>query len=107
LLHKWRAKGIKCLGYIDDFLFAGPSAEALRRALHEVILPDLQSAGMVVSWQKCNLVPAQRQSYLGVEIDTSGDGTMRIPGPKAADLMEKVHGLLSSTTPGGTMLARP
>jgi hypothetical protein len=50
LLRCWRAAGIKCLGYIDDFLFAAPSADSLLDALHAVILPTLLRAGMLVSW---------------------------------------------------------
>jgi ribonuclease HI len=106
LLRCWRAAGIKCLGYIDDFLFAAPSADSLLDALHAVILPTLLRAGMLVSWHKCHLTPSRRQVFLGVEIDTTGQGTMRTPGDKATALLAGVRELLRVADSGGRALAR-
>ncbi len=94
LLQRWRRLGIKCLGYIDDFLFAAPSRQALEHLLQNTVLPDLRAAGMVVSIEKCHLTPLQQQPFLGVVIDTRGEGTMRIAEEKLVHTREAIDSLL-------------
>lgn len=48
LVRRWRQRGARCIGYIDDFLLAGPSASDTA-ALVDSVRRDLAASGLLIS----------------------------------------------------------
>ncbi|XP_068111872.1 uncharacterized protein [Hyperolius riggenbachi] len=69
VLAELRLRGINILGYLDDFLIWGPSAEVVRSQTLST-LDYLQQLGWLINWEKCSLVPSQVIEFLGFNIDT-------------------------------------
>ena len=61
--------GIRLRRYLDDWLIQGPSREQVLLALRTV-LRLCNSLGIVVNWEKSQLVPTQKMIYLGVLLDS-------------------------------------
>ena len=57
--------GIRLRRYLDDWLIQASSREQVLLSLRTV-LPLCNSLGIVVNWEKSQLVPTQRICYLGV-----------------------------------------
>ena len=69
LVKKWRARGIKCVMYIDDGIAGSPSLQ-LTTKIRDVMLDDLQNAGFTVNFKKSNLTPSHREVWLGFIVHT-------------------------------------
>jgi len=69
LTAKWRRQGIRCLGYIDDFIFAATSAEECER-IRDVVLQDLVWLGLATSYGKSMAKASQRVMFLGLLVDS-------------------------------------
>jgi hypothetical protein len=95
LVKRWRTCGIACLGYIDDFLIATPSYTGMLAALHSTVLPDLHTAGLQLSMDKCQLEPAQTGSYLGVIVD-SARGVFRMANDKRQRILRRISDILAT-----------
>ena len=78
-------EGIVC--YIDDFFLAFDTYEKCNEALH-YLLGLLRRLGFNVSWKK-EVGPAQRVTFLSVDIDTR-DCSMSLGAEKLAALHEKL-----------------
>ena len=61
--------GIRLRRYLDDWLIQASSREQVRLAL-DTVLQLCQALGIVVNWEKFQLVPTQRMVYLGVLLDS-------------------------------------
>ena len=62
------SQGIRIVVYLDDgILFASGFVEATR--VSALIKELLSSAGLILNQEKSNLLPAQKGSWLGYDID--------------------------------------
>ena len=61
--------GIQLRRYLDDWLIQASSPEQVLIALNTV-LQLCSSLGIVVNWEKSQLIPTQRMVYLGVLLDS-------------------------------------
>ena len=61
--------GIRLRRYLDDWLSQAASREQVLLAL-DTVLHLCHSLGIVVNWEKSQLVPTQRMVYLGVLLDS-------------------------------------
>ena len=61
--------GIRLRRYLDDWLIQASSREQVLLAL-ETVLQLCFSLGIVVNWEKSQLIPTQRMVYLGVLLDS-------------------------------------
>ncbi len=64
-----REVGVRILNYLDDWLILAQSREQLGDH-RDLVLRHLSQLGLRVNWEKCNLSPVQRISFLGVELDS-------------------------------------
>ena len=64
-----QAEGLKILPYLDDWLVCAPSRYQVARDTHR-LLAHAARLGLKVNAAKSNLVPSQRVTYLGVQLDT-------------------------------------
>lgn len=104
LLRWWRSHGIRCTGFIDDFLFGNQSrekCEAIRLRVHQ----EAEKAGVIFNFVKSSKKPLQRKDYLGVIVDTVA-GVMLISDAKKNSLMSEIDYLLKTERPLGRTLAR-
>ncbi|KAI2668058.1 ORF V: Enzymatic polyprotein [Labeo rohita] len=66
-----REMGIRILNYLDDWLILAHSLDTV--CVHrDMVLNHLARLGLRVNWEKSKLSPAQRISFLGVELDSVG-----------------------------------
>ncbi|KAI2666668.1 enzymatic polyprotein [Labeo rohita] len=64
-----REMGIRILNYLDDWLILAHSWDLV--CIHrDMVLNHLAQLGLRVNWEKSKLSPAQRISFLGVELDS-------------------------------------
>ncbi|KAL0186640.1 hypothetical protein M9458_018310, partial [Cirrhinus mrigala] len=107
-----REMGIRILDYLDDWLILAHSWD-LVCAHRDMVLNHLAQLGLRVNWEKSKLSPAQRISFLGVELDSvsmsarlsperavssevCGNTQMRVSGPpKTGSEAPRAHGILS------------
>ena len=68
VVRSWRARGIKVVHYLDDFLWLAPSAHAGRQLAH-VVRHDLEILGFIISEPKSHLEPTQCLVHLGFTVD--------------------------------------
>ncbi len=64
-----REVGVRILNYLDDWLILAQSREQLCDH-RDLVLRHLSQLGLRVNWEKSKLSPAQRISFLGVELDS-------------------------------------
>ncbi len=64
-----REVGVRILNYLDDWLILAQSREQLC-GHRDLVLRHLSQLGLRVNWEKSKLSPAQRISFLGVELDS-------------------------------------
>ncbi len=64
-----REQGVRILNYLDDWLILAQSRRQLC-AHRDLVLKHLSLLGLRVSWEKSKLVPTQRISFLGMELDS-------------------------------------
>ena len=61
--------GIRIRCYLDDWLIYAPSQSLVLQVM-DTVLQVCVDLGVVVNWEKSNLVPSQRVVYLGVILDS-------------------------------------
>lgn len=93
----WRAAGIRCACYLDDFLILSSSVESHVEAM-AVVISDLLSAGWQLAPEKCTLDPHYVLPYLGVMIHVR-DRAFSLPADKVSWLREEADRLLSESSP--------
>ncbi len=64
-----REVGVRILNYLDDWLILAQSRGQLC-GHRDLVLRHLSQLGLRVNWEKSKLSPAQRISFLGVELDS-------------------------------------
>ena len=62
--------GIRMCRYLDDWLLQASSRPLVLQAL-ETVIHLCQDLGIVINWEKSNLIPSQRVVYLGVILDST------------------------------------
>ena len=77
-------KGYTVLAYLDDFLIIEPT-QLRCRAAFDMLVTLLESLGFTINWTKV-VYPAQRLTFLGVEIDTV-KCELRLPDDRVAELL--------------------
>ena len=83
ILHR---TGVHLRRYLDDWLIQASSREQVLLAL-ETVLQLCKSLGIVVNWEKSQLIPTQRIVYLGVILDSISF--------RASPVLKRVEKLLS------------
>ncbi|XP_071477298.1 uncharacterized protein [Diadema antillarum] len=63
-----RQQGLRIFCYLDDWLLAASSQTLLSHQL-SFLLRTVQSLGFLINWEKSELVPTQRPTFLGAVID--------------------------------------
>ena len=82
-------KGIRLHRYLDDWLIVAKTPLEAQEDTNSV-LRITEQLGLLVNWQKSDLVPSQKILYLGMEIDTAVGRVL--PAPKRIDrLLELVQ----------------
>ena len=100
LVKRWRAMGIWVILYSDDGI--GASSTHSQCCQHrDVVLSDLEKAGLVLSLRKCHLEPHQIADWLGYIIDLVS-GCFRIPGDK----IERLHSVIQCISPSSRVAVR-
>jgi hypothetical protein len=93
LLQRWRAKGVRCSNYIDDFIFFAPTlARALE--LRAMVLADLTALGWFISPGKSMLQPGTMVEYLGLVFCSLPEPHIRVPEQKVAKVTGLFKGVL-------------
>ncbi|KAL0157267.1 hypothetical protein M9458_048513, partial [Cirrhinus mrigala] len=87
-----RERGIRIPNYLDDWLILAHS---------DMVLNHLAQLGLRVNWEKSKLSPAQRISFLGVELDSVSIVHSHGP-PKTGSEAPRAHGILSRGHATGT-----
>lgn len=101
LFARWRARGIRCVSYIDDGLFAASSRKEAEEVLR-IVLKDLQLFGLIVNPSKAQVVPAQAVKFLGHIVDTAGESVrLYIPSDKVEKIVSEVEAVLKTTEESG------
>jgi hypothetical protein len=88
----FRAKGIRLVFYLDDWLFFADSRDQLLR-LKTFVLDELLKLGFTIHWDKSLLEPTQIIEFLGVTID-SAHMQFQVPRNKVRDTLTLLHALL-------------
>ena len=83
ILHRM---GVQLRRYLDDWLFQASSREQVLLAL-KTVLWLCRSLGIVVNWEKSQVIPTQQMVYLGVILEST---TFR-----ASPALKRVEKLLS------------
>lgn len=84
--------------YLDDFLLmvAAGKSPALDR---DTLLQALARAGLHVNLEKSVLTPSTSAEYLGLEINTNGPPTFRVPPSKLRKIRHEISRRLRDTAP--------
>jgi len=100
LLQRWRAKGVRCSNYIDDFIFfASSMAQALD--IRAMVLADLTRLGWFVSPSKSMLQPGTMIEYLGLVFCSLPAPHVRLPYSKLARAQQLFDGVLKKASQVG------
>ncbi|XDV34056.1 hypothetical protein PO909_004266 [Leuciscus waleckii] len=62
-------RGVRILNYLNDWLILAQSREQLCE-YRDMVLSHLSHLGLRVNWEKSKLIPGQRISFLGMELDS-------------------------------------
>ena len=92
-LKKWRKQGILTWVYLDDILLIGNSPQAVQKHL-QIMLQDLEAAGMVVNQKKSQLVPAQQVEHLYFTMDLK-KGCLQGPQEKMKNIRKELGKILT------------
>ena len=91
LVKRWRGLGIRCAIYLDDGIFGNKSFNKTTEEMN-LIVKDLQSAGLTLNTKKCVLI--QRSEWLGFIIDTI-KMEFSIPHRKISHLEKLIENILN------------
>ncbi|KAL0163691.1 hypothetical protein M9458_039444, partial [Cirrhinus mrigala] len=104
-----RERGIRILNYLDDWLILAHSWD-LVCAHRDMVLNHLAQLGLRVNWEKSKLSPAQRISFLGVELDSVSIVHSQCGSAVPLKQVQRLLGHMASSaavTPLGLMHMRP
>ncbi len=90
-----RERGVRILNYLDDWLIHAQSREQLC-AHRDLVLRHLSQLGLRVNWEMSKLVPTQRISFLGMELD-SVNQTARLTQERAQSVLNCLKTLSGRT----------
>lgn len=93
LLERWRAKGVRCSNYIDDFIFFAPTFEKALE-IRAMVLRDLSELGWFISVGKSMLQPGTMVTYLGLVFCSVPEPHVRVPVEKVARVKSSLAGIL-------------
>jgi hypothetical protein len=79
LLKRWRAQGVRCSIYIDDFIFFASSMQRALEIPGPMVLADLTRLGLFISPGKSMLVPGTMIKYLGLVFCSLPEPHVRLP----------------------------
>ena len=105
LVGRWRARGIRLIHYLDDFLFAvakgvdGSSVDgnnAVFKRVQSQVLQDIRSAGFSVSVPKLKLDLVQALEFLGWHVDLAKN-SLTASNDRAQDFLQTLQRLLSGS----------
>uniref|UniRef100_A0A914YX61 Reverse transcriptase domain-containing protein n=1 Tax=Panagrolaimus superbus TaxID=310955 RepID=A0A914YX61_9BILA len=91
-----RARGIRLIVYLDDWLFIAETAEQLAEDLR-LSTALFKALGLIVNEQKSQLTPVQQIEFLGLNID-SCNMTFSVPLVKQEKIKSLANELLESET---------
>ncbi len=94
LVRYWRSLGIKAVLYIDDGI-VGASSRERAWEVAEIVASDLAKAGLIINKKKSCLVPAQKCTWLGLELDFEF-GRITVGDEKMEALLTCINKLLCS-----------
>eukprot|EP00775_Hariotina_reticulata_P003268 gene3268-3545_t len=98
---RWRAKGVRCSNYIDDFIFFAPTmARALE--IRAMVLADLTRLGWFISPNKSMLQPGTLIEYLGLVFCSLPEPHVRVPLRKVERAQQLFDGVLKKAAAVGT-----
>ena len=92
-LKKWRTAGFLTWVYLDDILLVGASASEVQKKIN-LMVEDLQAAGLVINVPKSQLIPTQRIEHLGFEVDLA-KGVLQVPSGKMKLIRKELGKLLT------------
>lgn len=80
ILRALRIKGVRVLGYLDDFLFIIPSEAPCSRALtiRQLVLSTFEAAGLSINFEKSHLILSSSLEHLGFVVDLD-QGRFEVP----------------------------
>lgn len=99
LLEKWRAQGVRCSNYIDDFIFFAPSREEALR-VRAMVLRDLSRLGWFISANKSMLQPGTTVKYLGLVFCSVPQPHVRVPPEKVQRVRDAFTGVVRRAAQG-------
>lgn len=95
VLRVLRGKGLKVLGYLDDFLFFIPSLWSSSHAntVSDLVLKTFQAAGLSINFEKSHLSLSPRLEHLGFVVDLD-KGRFEVPESRWSALQALVSSVL-------------
>ena len=91
LVKRWRAAGLRAIVYIDDGICVAPSfIECI--VARDLIVGDLQHAGLLLNLRKSQLDPVQLGEWLGFIIDLI-EGSFAVPSCKIVKLCNAIRSI--------------
>lgn len=92
VVKKWRLEGAIVFIYIDDILILGRSSEECNEITKRVIT-DLEYLGFLIRKEKCQLIPSQNLTFLGIQLDFK-EGVVSIPTEKQSIALESIDKII-------------
>lgn len=94
MIGRWRAMGIRCTSFIDDFVFFASSLEEAL-GIRDLVLDDLRRMGWRVSVEKSLLKPGQIIVHLGFVLCSVPCVSVAVPVIKQDKLRKSIAALLA------------
>ena len=94
LVRRWRSRGLRCIVYIDDGIYAAESRDQCVEGT-KMIIDDLTSAGFIINVSKSKLQPQQFGQWLGFTLDLL-NGKFFVPKEKIAKLVHSINSALTA-----------
>ena len=95
-LKKWRKQSFLTWVYLDDILLVGNSPQMVQKHLN-IMLSDLEKAGMVINQKKSQLSPSQQIEHLGFMVDLK-HGQLQVPQAKLKNVQKELGKLITHPT---------
>ena len=96
---RWIKLGILVFIYLDEILIVSKNFQSAERNV-QIMLKDLEEAGLLVNLEKSTLVPTQQVQHLGFSINFQ-TGTLEVPPQKLKTIRKELGKLVTqqSMTP--------